>query len=458
MDPQYCSNHPPPIPEYTCKEHYYESGRLSSPNYWRALCPKLHICDGVYGAEKLKKFLPSSELLDNVKKSAYSSGYFCLPSSEIPWSVNLQDIAESVVLLMQYGYPPTFIAMYDEIWVMLNDISDFIESVSHTRPNVDFVTFYVNPDLDQAGFLPHRDRCMDNPEETFFDDGAPKYSTVWIPLTDACTDNSCLCVIPKQHDPGYMNNSTRFVDPYGLQNIKVLPCEAGSVIWMSHRIVHWGTAGTKGYHTPRIAIACGFASEDFEPPYFDIDTQLPFPDFDIRLSFVGGQALLYSCRFSFTTEELKLWDTLFSKKKEAFQKDYVAQVERKYSSALSKIRKREAKKNQTDPVQVLNDEDEEERLQPYPEHILIEQQGCWGLYKDGLTGQRFWLHKTLNITGWYPPSGWIHNEFLADFNLEDIPQALHRHQQMQSDFAQRQQRILEREAKKGHLGVEISWK
>jgi hypothetical protein len=68
--------------------------------------------------------------------------------------------------------------------------------------------------------------------------------------------------------------------------------------------VHWGTggpclllcaytSGTKGYHTPRIAIACGFASDDFEPAYFDIDTHLPFPDFDVRLSFVGGTALLF---------------------------------------------------------------------------------------------------------------------------------------------------------------------
>lgn len=39
-----------------------------------------------------------------------------------------------------------------------------------------------------------------------------------------------------------------------------------------------------------MAIACGFASDDFEPAYFDIDTHLPYPDFDLRLSFVGGMS------------------------------------------------------------------------------------------------------------------------------------------------------------------------
>jgi hypothetical protein len=46
-----------------------------------------------------------------------------------------------------------------------------IEAITHTRPNVDFVAFFVDPNLDQAGFPPHRDRCMDNPETTFFEDG-----------------------------------------------------------------------------------------------------------------------------------------------------------------------------------------------------------------------------------------------------------------------------------------------
>ena len=31
------------------------------------------------------------------------------------------------------------------------------------------------------------------------------YSTLWLPLTDATPDNSCLYVIPKQFDPGYVS-------------------------------------------------------------------------------------------------------------------------------------------------------------------------------------------------------------------------------------------------------------
>jgi hypothetical protein len=82
----------------------------------------------------------------------------------------------------------------------------------------------------------------------------------------------------------------------------------------------------------------------------------------------------------------------------------------------------------------------------------------WGLYKDGWTGMLYWWHKDLNLTGWYPPEGWVHTEHSTSFQLEKIPSLLRQHQQKQAEWWETQNRISQREAKKGLLGIDINWK
>lgn len=40
-------------------------------------------------------------------------------------------------------------------------------------------------------------------EDSFRSDGSPKYCTVWVALSDATPENSCLTVLPKYVDSGY---------------------------------------------------------------------------------------------------------------------------------------------------------------------------------------------------------------------------------------------------------------
>jgi hypothetical protein len=56
---------------------------------------------------------------------------------------------------------------------------------------------YIDPNRGDAGFSPHRDRQPDDVGSTFRGDGSAKYSTCWIPFTDACPENSCLYVLPR---------------------------------------------------------------------------------------------------------------------------------------------------------------------------------------------------------------------------------------------------------------------
>ncbi len=69
----------------------------------------------------------------------------------------------------------------------------------------------------------------------------------------------------------------------------------------------------------------------------------------------------------------------------------------------------------------------------------------------------YWWHEELNITGWYPPAGWI-PEHTEDFVLENVPTLLKKHQLRQAEWWDKQNRISQREAKKGLLGIDINWK
>ena len=44
---------------------------------------------------------------------------------------------------------------------------------------------------------------------------AHRYCTVWVPLTDASTLNSCLTVVPRQFDPGYSEGDVRCSTSHG---------------------------------------------------------------------------------------------------------------------------------------------------------------------------------------------------------------------------------------------------
>lgn len=56
---------------------------------------------------------------------------------------------------------------------------------------------YVDPNRGDVGFSPHRDRQPDDSAATFRPDGTAMYTTLWLPLTDATPENSCLYVIPR---------------------------------------------------------------------------------------------------------------------------------------------------------------------------------------------------------------------------------------------------------------------
>ena len=70
-------------------------------------------------------------------------------------------------------------------------------------PSFDTLAWCVDPRDGQAGFAPHRDRQPADVAASSRADGSPRYATLWLALSEATPENSCMHLVPRRHDPGY---------------------------------------------------------------------------------------------------------------------------------------------------------------------------------------------------------------------------------------------------------------
>jgi hypothetical protein len=232
---------------------------------------------------------------------------------------------------------------YDEAWELADRVSPLIRQVTGNTPLGDWYTFHVhNTSTEEAsgthkssntpmsaggipgsrrskdkggrtgsdnkdntdhhfssphaGWLPHRDRPSAPASEGFRPDGSPRYTTVWIPLTDATPASSCLYFLPAGADPGYLKTGDQlediFVKPQSWQHITAQPMAAGGVICFSHRLLHWGSVAELGAPA-RIAMSFAYAEKTFEAPFFSAE-YLPSPPIALRAALQAGQAIMYN--------------------------------------------------------------------------------------------------------------------------------------------------------------------
>lgn len=222
-------------------------------------------------------------------------------------------LARGVEGLLRAGWPASFVVVFDEAWALIERASALVAAATGAGNacNMDVLAWFVDPNLGHAGFSPHRDRQPDDAAATFRpSDGSAMYATCWVALTDAVPENSCLYVLPRYADPGYTEGdpddenapdplSRALASKEAYQHVRALPCPAGAAALFTHRIIHWGAAGRKGYPTPRISISFGCADDSYEPPYFDRG-HLPFPPLELRVALTAAQQLAYHERFPAT--------------------------------------------------------------------------------------------------------------------------------------------------------------
>lgn len=174
----------------------------------------------------------------------------------------------------------------------------------------------------RGGFSPHRDRQPQDVKGSFRADGSPKYATCWISLDEAHPSNSCLYVIPRGSDPGYVDGDVDECDPlaralptkHAYQQIRAIPLKQGEAVMFTHRILHWGSGVDQDYTgSPRLSLSFAASDDSFEEPYFD-RKYLPLPPPWLRLALCCAQMIVYYQRFDTTLPALTRMYSYFKTK------------------------------------------------------------------------------------------------------------------------------------------------
>lgn len=336
--------------------------------YWRDLCPTLRVCNAGSAALARRSVLQvDPATIDVCQERMRHDGYFDLmagTAGELPWAVDLAVLADGIQTLRRHGWQPSWILMYDEGWIISHQVKELVFKCTGNALIMDFALFNVGGDSDSnpttggksdpktgKGWAPHRDRGEDHTVTAFGADGMPGYSTTWIALSDATAVNSCLYVVPRQHDEGYMAGDngknpleTIFKSQSSFQAIRALPAPAGSLIHFSHRLFHWGSAADpevrawSGNQDPRVAISFASATDAFELPYFD-RAHLPIPPIALRASLVAGLALMYVANEDPGCFRVGLWWDVFThgtdKEALTFDPHFAKVVAANYSAYIS---------------------------------------------------------------------------------------------------------------------------
>lgn len=369
------------------KKRDVKSSQKFDKDYWLALCPRLSITE--QPAWKARVSPGGLIEADRVRQDLIEDGYSkiaqrgAVVSQEIVAQLNA-----GIVNLVRAGWPATFIIIYDEAWEAIEGMQTMIDAATHRKNRCiyDIVAWHVDAESGQAGFSPHRDR---QPEDwmprglsrdvrsTFsskIDGRVAKYNTVWLAVSEASAENSCLNFLPQRYDPGYLNGDLPDEDPmlraFGVgkevfQQIRSVPLPAGGCTFHTHRIIHWGSAakaqrpGTERVPVaPRLAISCAFSDADFESPYlkraepegqkrkkasFLVGGGL---NLSIRLALAGAQVVNYADRWieQLPAHVFANCHRLFAAQEEAFLETYRAEIKRKMTFLKSQLKTRAAKK------------------------------------------------------------------------------------------------------------------
>lgn len=261
---------------------------IESIEYWRQISPNSKITSGAFSNLGDPISFSGSDI-ERYKYSLRSEGYFKTPSCID--QMQLECLCQIVIDVMSKGHPPVYALLYDAFYETLLSLSNLLSGLLGQgykmipdEPDV----YFIPTSKEQGGTPPHRDslRSLD----MYTDDGLPELINIWVALTDVTADNSCMHVVPAQHDPNYRSNrSFDDTDPtsgVNLQSVRALPVKAGSVIGWSTELLHWGGFSSDDAVNPRLSFAMYFQRGDCR----DFHKNIVFPNsplpFEHRLYIV----------------------------------------------------------------------------------------------------------------------------------------------------------------------------
>lgn len=349
---------------------------LRDPLFWQSVCPFLTCSETrwpVAGDPEVDSSHIRRGLLGPASRAMQTRGFFAIDSTQFEMDLRREHLiallARGVMELMRCGFPPLYILMFDEAWVLTSVLSAFIPGACSIEGEGDLEAaplachvgdFYVFAVLSAKQQLslgndayvsvyrpgpPHRDRPTAGPSSFSGASLMPQYCSIWLALTPATTSNSCLYCVPIACDEGYYlkGDAAATVEaPLRIEACVAQPLQQGSMLCFSHRLLHWGSAmqpqgtmlleedGSSDYVAapPRIAFTTAFAQTKFEAAYFDhdkypIDGTTPLA---LRLALVAGQSVQYEHLAPLDKHSLALTRRIFHAQKGMVSDTYYEKI------------------------------------------------------------------------------------------------------------------------------------
>ena len=273
--------------------------QMSKIEFWQRLLPEFHISEQPFRSEKAGYEFSEVEA-DYVSRQISKEGYF--QSAPIIPAHDLKSLVNAIVRIHESRIMPPFIAIFDEFWQLWQGLRNTFDPIlgKSYRLVPDYWAWHIEPNAASRGWIFHRDASIDRPFDAhahMHEDRRPKLCTVWIPLTDATTHNSCIYVLPFPHDPAIQSflrkESMAQIQQHSQStdwtNVRALPAQAGSLLGWNPYIVHWGSRSTEWAMHPRISLATYYEAADSPTTGRPFDPEgrrfINVHDPDCRLSF-----------------------------------------------------------------------------------------------------------------------------------------------------------------------------
>ena len=269
--------------------------RWHDPAFWRDLNRALSLEETVPIAARRRHRLGPRQLAQQ-RALLKDDGYINIQG--VMNARHVDPMANGVRRLSRLGIPIIFAFVYDEFWSVILELTPILTGVLGRR-------FVVLPDVwtwlvdrrHPTNFPPHRD----DPFDGFLDSrGMPTAITIWVPLTDVSTCQSCMHVVPRAFDPRFPARPRRSgradAEVYTLDdlvNVRALPARKGSVLGWNLGVLHWGS---RPRTDARERISIGYYLQartlpTLNTPCVDLGAPLPLTT---RLGLIGKQIYRYS--------------------------------------------------------------------------------------------------------------------------------------------------------------------
>jgi hypothetical protein len=209
-------------------------------------------------------------------------------------------LSEAVASLAAAELPPVFLYVFQDAWTLADRLRERISALLGAPYRVvdDAWAWQIEPGKGR-GWPPHRG------VPTLLDRRTPELVNVWVALTDATPERSCIHFVPLDSDPGYPHELERGDAP--LDAVRAVPARAGDALYWNANVLHWGGGCSARAAGPRRSCSYTLARPDAPEALAGRVIDPRELDTDARFDLVARQIAVYGEGQPDVSQELLTW-------------------------------------------------------------------------------------------------------------------------------------------------------